>query len=332
MLIAGDPRSGKSWVGGLLCEQLVLMGYSVCVIDPEGDYRALESLPGVIVLGGDPTPPRLHDLSRALSGGDASVVVDLAQVPHAEKRPAVLALLSMLESMRRRSGLPHRILVDEAHYFLGGGERPEGVDLELGGYVLVTYRVSGLHLDVHRACGGVIVTRETEPREARALRALCEGAETEAHWEETLAGLGMDEAVLLPGIEEAGGRLRRFHIAPRLTRHVRHRHKYLDAPLPESLGFLFASSGTRARTLHELCAELERAPVDELAEHLERGDFSRWIEDVLHDHALAEQFRELEEAWRLGRLPDVNGALVRAVQARYEPAEEPAVRVPARAR
>ena len=47
VLVAGDPGSGKSWITGLLCEQLILAHYSVCVIDPEGDYTPLESLPGV---------------------------------------------------------------------------------------------------------------------------------------------------------------------------------------------------------------------------------------------------------------------------------------------
>src|SRR5262249_17735217 len=42
VLVAGDSLSGKSWVTGLLCEQLILQRYSVCVIDPEGDYRTLE--------------------------------------------------------------------------------------------------------------------------------------------------------------------------------------------------------------------------------------------------------------------------------------------------
>jgi hydroxymethylpyrimidine pyrophosphatase-like HAD family hydrolase len=53
-LIAGDPRSGKSWVAGLACEQMILQGYSLCVIDPEGDYRTLETLPGVVVFGAGP--------------------------------------------------------------------------------------------------------------------------------------------------------------------------------------------------------------------------------------------------------------------------------------
>lgn len=63
IVIAGDPRSGKSWVAGLMCEQLILQGYNMCIIDAEGDYRTLESLPGVVVFGGDNPVPELPDLS-----------------------------------------------------------------------------------------------------------------------------------------------------------------------------------------------------------------------------------------------------------------------------
>src|ERR1700739_1096321 len=65
-LISGEPRAGKSWVTGLACEQLILQGYCVCVIDPEGDYRTLESLPGVVIFGGDDPPPELPDVARVL--------------------------------------------------------------------------------------------------------------------------------------------------------------------------------------------------------------------------------------------------------------------------
>ena len=66
VLVAGDAKSGKSWVAGLLCEQLILHGYCVCVIDPEGDYRSLEALPGVSILGGEDPPPTPRELLRAL--------------------------------------------------------------------------------------------------------------------------------------------------------------------------------------------------------------------------------------------------------------------------
>ena len=85
MLVAGDARSGKSWVAGLLAEQLILYGYSVCVIDPEGDYRPLQALPGVVALGGADPLPRPHDLLHALQHAESSVVMDLSHVDHAQK-------------------------------------------------------------------------------------------------------------------------------------------------------------------------------------------------------------------------------------------------------
>ena len=81
VLVAGDAKSGKSWVAGLLCEQLILQGYCLCVIDPEGDYRSLEGLPGVTVLGGEDPPPSLRELQSALRYPDRSIVIDLSRLP-----------------------------------------------------------------------------------------------------------------------------------------------------------------------------------------------------------------------------------------------------------
>jgi len=162
-LIAGDPRSGKSWVAGLACEQLILQGYSVCVIDPEGDYRTLETLPGVVVFGGEDPPPELPDLARVLRHPDMSVVIDLSHAPYREKVSYLKSLLPMLAAIRRTSGLPHRIVIDEAHYFLHEQNARELLDLTLRAYTLVTYRMSDLHPDLLRAIEAVIVKRTTEP-------------------------------------------------------------------------------------------------------------------------------------------------------------------------
>jgi hydroxymethylpyrimidine pyrophosphatase-like HAD family hydrolase len=107
LLVAGDPKSGKSWVAGLMTEQLILQRYSVCVIDPEGDYGSLESLPGVVLFGRDDPPPRLRDLARAFRYPDMSMIIDLSKLPLSKKQEYVDSLLTMLTAMRRRSGLPH---------------------------------------------------------------------------------------------------------------------------------------------------------------------------------------------------------------------------------
>ena len=201
ILIAGDPRSGKSWITGLFCEQLILQGYCLCVIDPEGDYATLESLPGVAVFGGEEPPPRLSDVARALRFPEISIVIDLSAITHEEKLAYVNELLPMLAALRRSIGLPHWIVVDEAHYFLNQPDVEQRVDFELAAYVLITYRPSQLHSELARAVETIIVTPLTDPAEVRALAELCGAAEgAEFAWGEVLGGLGIDEAAVLPRI------------------------------------------------------------------------------------------------------------------------------------
>jgi hydroxymethylpyrimidine pyrophosphatase-like HAD family hydrolase len=326
VLIAGDSQSGKSWVAGLLCEQLILQHYCVCVIDPEGDYRTLEALPGVIVLGGEDPPPQARDIARALRYSDVSIVLDLSAMPLKEKGDYVISVLLLLSKMRRETGLPHRIVVDEAHYFLHDPEATRFLDLELAGYTLITYQASGVHPDILATAEAIIVTRETDPQEVRALRSLQTDNQSAAEWEAMLGNLAMNEAALLPGAEESCGKLCRFTVAPRLTSHVRHQHKYLDAPLSESKAFAFTSNGEatgrRARTLKEFTAILAAAPLDMLDRHLRNGDFSRWVAGVYKDNALASQIQGVERQYAIGQVPDVNDALIQIIQERYSMASK----------
>jgi hypothetical protein len=201
VLVAGDPKSGKSWVTGLLCEQLILYGYCLCVLDPEGDYVSLESLPGVVVFGGANPLPRPMELLRALRHADVSVVIDLSHASHAEKVDYVRTVLPALATLRHHTGLPHRIIVDEAHYFLHDVDASGLLDLELNEYTLVSYRASRLDSGVLKASQAIVVTRESDPREVRSLFALCrscQGQESEPEWEQLLGGLAIGEAVVLP--------------------------------------------------------------------------------------------------------------------------------------
>jgi hydroxymethylpyrimidine pyrophosphatase-like HAD family hydrolase len=325
VLVAGDPKSGKSWVTGLLCEQLILYGYCLCILDPEGDYTSLEALPGVVVFGGADPLPRPRDLLRALRHPDISVVVDLSHTPHEEKLDYLRSVLPALATLRRRTGLPHRIVVDEAHHFLHDPDVANLLDLDLNGYTLVTYRASTLHRDVLEASQAIVVTRESDPAEVRALFARCrscEGRMTETGWEQLLGTLVIGEAVVLPITEEAEGETRRIRLAPRLTPHVRHMAKYIDIPVPDGRAFVFwrdgAPAGPRARTLREFVAIVEQTPVKSLHGHLRRGDFSRWIADVFGDYPLARTVRGLEDEYRAGRLADVPARLGEAIRARYE--------------
>jgi hypothetical protein len=196
------------------------------------------------------------------------------------------------------------------------------VDLDLGAYTLVTYRLSDLHCDLRKAIEGIIVKRTTDLREVRTLLAMAGNENAESEWKAVFERLTVDEAVLLPGIEEAGGKLRRFQLSPRLTIHVRHKAKYIDLQLIEGQAFVFTDNGKPvgppARTLNEFVSSLKILPLSILDGHARRGDFSQWIGEVFRDHVLASGIRKVEQRYRLGHTRDLYNALVESIQERYE--------------
>jgi hypothetical protein len=199
-----------------MCEQLILQGYSLCVIDPEGNYASLEALPGVMVLGGDDPPPRAREIARALRHPDMSLVIDLSKVRHREKLQYLDTVMDLLWRLRRQTGLPHRIVVDEAHYLLQGHAYRTAAASDLSGQTLITYRVSTLGDAVTLPDDAVIlVTKETDPHELETLRRMCRrsGVPLPATM---FRDLQPTEAAILPGAEEAGDCVARFTVAPRL--------------------------------------------------------------------------------------------------------------------
>jgi hypothetical protein len=223
----------------------------------------------------------------------------------------------VLATERRRTGLPHKILVDEAHQFLAGPHTTALIDPQLGSYIWVTYRVSQLDRAVCAADAVRIVTRESEASEVATLAQLC-GAPIDGS---VLRNLPQDEAVLLPGTDEAAGQMVRFRVGPRLTPHVRHRQKYFDVPVAEAQAFVFGAgpgAGPRVRTFKDLVALLASESASRLRGHCERHDFSRWVRDVFRDGMLAARLNEIEARVRLEDPRTVAEAIGQAIRARYE--------------
>ncbi|HUL84048.1 MAG TPA: HAD hydrolase family protein, partial [Actinomycetota bacterium] len=299
-LFTGDPRSGKTWLATLVCERLVLRRYAVCVIDPEGDYTCLEALPGVVVYRVHEYEDPLPGLEPILRQPTLSVVVDLTRLATDAKRAAVRTLLRVVNGLRRALGVPHVVVLDEAHYFLDYPEKADIFDPQLGGYCLVTYRSADLAPGVLDACEIIVATRITDRRGAARILGTTRPAEAASEWVDTLAKLAIGEAVLLRAHPEQEHGIIRFTQERRLTAHVRHRKKYAEVGVPPGREFVFTRDGRqtehRARTLRELLAVLPTVGDDVFAGHLARGDFHRWIEDVVGDRHLAQRIRHIERS------------------------------------
>ncbi|QDV68788.1 phosphoglycolate phosphatase [Rosistilla carotiformis] len=326
VLVAGDTRSGKSWLAGLLIEQMILQGYTVYVFDPEGDYNNLASLPNTVALGGGRLLPQGEDLTVLLQQG-LSVVLNLSHLNHAEKTDYIHRHLAIVAAHRRERGFPHRILIDECHYYFDDSQSQTLLDTELDAYTLVTYRPSLLPKSVLQQMEVVAVTRLSEREEVDAVRRL--GVEAmgdvagDAHrWYDQLSSLGINEAALLPPTDEAEGKVRRFFVAPRLTSHVRHCTKYSDMPVAKGREFVFTDHGrpvgSSAATLQELVDVIPKVPPRILSRHCRQHDFSRWIETLFADHDLASDIRHLESTCcQNGTIDEFVDGVCKAIESRY---------------
>jgi len=301
ILVAGDTKSGKSWLAGLFCEQMILQHYTILVFDPEGDYTSLTSLPNTIVFGGGRYLPAEDDLINILHQG-LNLVLDLSHLDQSEKYNYVRKHLPLAANYRRSRGYPHFILLDECHYFLDNSYTNGILDYETGAYLLVTYRPSQLPPDVRKSFEVVVSTRMVDKQEVDILMQVADADQDKSDWFSTLQNLETTEAAMLPPTEEAGGTIHRFTVAPRLTLHVRHRSKYFERPVAPSQAFVFtengAQVGVQSLTLVELLAGIKTVPENVVLEHIQRHDFSQWVSMATGDHDFAASVYKIEAIHR----------------------------------
>lgn len=140
LLISGGPGTGKSYLAGLIAEQLVTLGYTLCIFDLEGDHLSLAQLPGVMAVGGGAPWPPAEQLGKLMQQGFGSVVVDLSLESEATKRSYTREAVGHLQSLRQRTGLPHWLFMEEAQVFSACLPASEDwLDMDQTGFCLVTY-------------------------------------------------------------------------------------------------------------------------------------------------------------------------------------------------
>lgn len=326
VLIQGDPLSGKSWLAGVLIERLLGRRYAVVVIDPEGDYHVLTPLPGV---SWTEVADR-GDWERALERFDhdpqACVVLDLSTLPQARKVELMETGLELLREWRRRRGMPHWVILDEAHYSLHlDGVADRALGIEDKGFCLVTYRASRLRESVLKATDVFLFASTTAVEELDFLRPLLDGLSADAaSVVSTLPNLPLGEFLLIR-TEGAGARVQTFVAAPRLTSHVRHLRKYAEGRLPDDRCFFFRTPDGRlaatAESLGGFLHAVTRVGEEVLRFHAARGDFSRWLLDVFADRELGRQLAKIERRWGRDEIRDLRHAVERLIVAAMQRAE-----------
>jgi hydroxymethylpyrimidine pyrophosphatase-like HAD family hydrolase len=323
LLVTGDSGSGKSYVAGGLIEQLLPMGYSVLVVDPEGDYRAMAALRGMLVFGGHDELPPPERMRQFLTHRFGSVVLDLSQLSHAERSEYLHRGAPELERLRNETGLPHWIVVDEAHTDLPW-EHFGGPFSGQKGFCLVTYRPFDLPQQVYAGLDILLATispRGTASSELTDFLAVHGRVPAQDVHDRMARGR---EGDLLVIDAAAADPLVTCTPVPRRTAHVRHWHKYSEGVLPAAAAFYFRAEDQGpvtaiAGNVSEFHAEMRRACDEAVYFHGGRGDFSLWIREVLQDMLLGAAVGTAERQLQRGALTaeGLRRRVLQAVEDRY---------------
>lgn len=331
--ILGASNSGKSWLAGLLAEEMLKQGYQLCIIDPEGDYRGLATSPHTLLMGGPEIPlPTVSDVINFNEWTNNSLVLDISMYEWAERMAYMLEFLRALRGLRSRRGRPHCFLVDEIQHFCppeGGILTDMFIDaMRWGGFSVISYRPSMIAPAVMNALDHLLITRLALAEEIETLRPRLEASEEGMTVLEELPTLPRGQAYLCPSRVRSWTAdmpdLIKFRVGPRTIPHIRHLHKYLRAPLPEQKRFYFYNPdgyyiGHAAANLWEFREAIHEVPLESLQHHLKRGDFQSWVENVLHDEELSRRIHKISQQVFTGEA--LRQTLLEVIVDRYEELE-----------
>ncbi|MGA9356979.1 MAG: HAD family hydrolase [Mycobacterium sp.] len=295
ILVTGPAASGNSYLVGLMAERWIQANYCVLVLDPEGDHVQLQQLNQVQVVDDGHHLPEPAELVNTLHP-HSSMVVDMSALPEPSKIDYLHRLRSAAEAHRERYGFPHWVIYDEAQ-LLGADEQARWV--RRGGYVLSSFAPASL--PAHEIDSSDVVLTLTN-------------AEISADIDSRRRAT----------IRFGSGPARGFTIADRQTAHVRHCHKYADIRLPQERRFYFHIGDGQpiapAATMRDFGTAVMHLDQQTLEYHLERGDFSHWLDGTIADKELATQVAGWEDellAHRAVDLERIRHQLIHAVEQRY---------------
>ncbi|PDV98824.1 DUF5752 family protein [Candidatus Chloroploca asiatica] len=328
--IGGASGSGKSWLAGLLAEELIAQGYQVVVIDPEGDYRSLAALPHTMLVGSQNShQQRVGDAITLCEYGNANLIVDLSSMEQEARNDYLERLLRELLDLRIRRSRPHWILLDEIQQSYPAWKSPYTGTVQAlmagGGVAMVSYRPSLIARPLLEAVQVWAITNTTTPEDLALFDELLGNTPNWAHTRMQIPALPRGHAYLAdlgptPMHGAASEHNIIFRTGLRRMPHIRHLHKYVTVPLPRNKWFVFRDeTGTMhgtAANLAEFRLLIGRVPIATLEYHLYRNDFAYWLTDSLHDAELSRQMRKIVH--RKVKGPGLRDELEAIIAARYD--------------
>jgi hypothetical protein len=246
------------------------------------------------VIGDRHKEPTIDEVVSVLRTGEGSVVANLMGVPLAQRPLFLGPLLARLEESRIRFGVPHWIIVDEAHHMMPEGDvtLSDSVTNVAPGVLLVTVHPERLATSVLGKIDELFVVGKSP---GDALRAFIDRAKA--------GPISIPDIQLEPGEAFRWSRARpslleRFRVLPPKAERRRHERKYASGDLGEDKSFYFRGpEGTLNLRANNLALFLQMAEgVDDATwlHHLASHDYSQWLKNSIKNEELASSVFAIE--------------------------------------
>ncbi len=315
VLVTGGPGGGKSKLTLSVMESLTQRGEQCCVIDPEGDYQGFD---GSITLGTANRAPEIEEVVGVLEQPDDHCIVSFFSIEKQDRPEYFNKLFRALAELRSRTGRPHWIIVDEAHYVAPRDWQPAEMwsDEELSGMILITAYHDQLSPAILEHIDWIISIAE-QPQDAIEQCAELIG--------ETLPEFQPPEDFR----EHRALAWRRGDDRPtwfsRLTPRAdgqRHQHSYYEGQMDEPFQFVFRGKNNQlslsSANLKEFIKLAEGVDDETWLHHLRRHDYSAWFRDIIKDNELASEIEDIERTQDLSPEMSRTG-IVEHIQKRFKP-------------
>ncbi len=291
VLVTGGPGGGKSRFAISAMEAISARGEQCCVIDPEGDYQGLENS---IALGTADRAPEVEEVIGVLAQPDDHCIVSFFGIEKQDRPEYFNRLFRALSELRSRTGRPHWIIVDEAHYAAPRDWQPAKMwsGDELAGIMFITAYHDQISPAVLEHVDWIISIAD---KPEAAIEQCCEIMDEQLPEFHPPEDRRVHQALAWKRGDARPVWFSRF--APR-SNAQRHQHSYYEGEMDEDLQFVFRGPENKLSlaigNLKDFVKTAAGIDDETWMFHLKRHDYSKWFREIIKDDALTREIDDVE--------------------------------------
>jgi hypothetical protein len=255
----------------------------------------------VVVFGGkgEQALPAPDEMNQLLRHPQTSLVLDLSAMSLSEKAAYATTVLAVITAVRSTTGLPHWLIIDEAHHVLPAEGSPAAELLRPGAESLAMITLAARDLaPAVRRLPTVVVSTEIAAFQEGVQSVL--GARGEPSLAPSADGRPLERGEAAIAWLDAAPHVTTFRVGKRRVLHRRHVRKYTEGELPPDRSFFFrgptGSLNLRAANLTRFVELAEGVDEATWLHHLQQRDYSTWLRDMIKDPELAGEIASFERS------------------------------------